>query len=150
METDEVWRPSVLQRDGNCFSWPEINSDTFEVLLQCPDPLCGLVFRVPGYRSRGLGFGSRRYQIFWEVVGLERVSLSLVRIIQELLVRKSLRWRWPRDTLYPLKLALTSPTSGGRSVGIVRLRTKSTDFFLFYCSALVLKNLDVSQNCTHA
>jgi hypothetical protein len=29
------------------------------------------------------------------------------------------------DTLYPLKLALTSPTSGGRSVGIVRLRTKS-------------------------
>jgi hypothetical protein len=32
--------------------------------------------------------------------------------------------RWPRDTLYPQKLALTSPTTGGRSVGIVRLRTK--------------------------
>jgi hypothetical protein len=32
--------------------------------------------------------------------------------------------RWPRDTLYPQKLALTSPTCGGRSVGIVRLRTK--------------------------
>jgi hypothetical protein len=31
---------------------------------------------------------------------------------------------WPRDTHYPLKLALTSPTSGGRSVGVVRLRTK--------------------------
>jgi hypothetical protein len=28
--------------------------------------------------------------------------------------------RWPRDTLYPLKWALTPPTSGGRSVGIVR------------------------------
>jgi hypothetical protein len=28
------------------------------------DRLCGLVVRVPGYRSRGLGFGSRRYQIF--------------------------------------------------------------------------------------
>jgi hypothetical protein len=27
--------------------------------------------------------------------------------------------------LYPQKLALTSPTSGGRSVGIVRLRTKA-------------------------
>jgi hypothetical protein len=26
--------------------------------------LCGLVVRVPGYRSRGLGFDSRRYQIF--------------------------------------------------------------------------------------
>jgi hypothetical protein len=36
--------------------------------------------------------------------------------------------RWPRDTLYPLKLALTSPTSGGRSVGIVRSRTKATEF----------------------
>jgi hypothetical protein len=36
--------------------------------------------------------------------------------------------RWPRDTLYPLKLALTSPTSGGHSVGIVRLRTKATEF----------------------
>jgi hypothetical protein len=32
--------------------------------------------------------------------------------------------RWPRDTLYPQKLALTSPTSGGHSVGIVHLRTK--------------------------
>jgi hypothetical protein len=32
--------------------------------------------------------------------------------------------RWPRNTLYPTKLALTSPTSGGRSVGIVHLRTK--------------------------
>jgi hypothetical protein len=31
--------------------------------------------------------------------------------------------RWPRYTLYPLNLALTSPTSGGRSVGIVRLQT---------------------------
>jgi hypothetical protein len=28
-------------------------------------------------------------------------------------------------------LALTSPTSGGRSVGIVRLRTKTTVFVLF-------------------
>jgi hypothetical protein len=26
--------------------------------------LCGLVVRVPGYGSRGPGFGSRRYQIF--------------------------------------------------------------------------------------
>jgi hypothetical protein len=34
--------------------------------------------------------------------------------------------RWPRDTLYPLKLALPSKTSGGRSLGIVRLRTKTT------------------------
>jgi hypothetical protein len=37
--------------------------------------------------------------------------------------------RWPRNTLYPLKLALTLSTSGGRSVGIVRLRTKAPEFF---------------------
>ena len=31
--------------------------------------------------------------------------------------------------LYPQKLALTSPTGGGRSVGVVRVRAKATDFF---------------------
>jgi hypothetical protein len=41
--------------------------------------------------------------------------------------------RWPRDTLYQLKLALTSPTGCGRSVGIVRLRTKTTEFFFHMC-----------------
>jgi hypothetical protein len=35
------------------------------------------------------GFDSRRYQIFWEVVGLERGPLNLVSTIEELLVRKS-------------------------------------------------------------
>ena len=34
--------------------------------------------------------------------------------------------------LYPQKLALTSPTGGGRSVGIVRVRTKTTVFSLGY------------------
>jgi hypothetical protein len=45
--------------------------------------------RIPGYRSREPGFDSRRYQIFWEVVGLERGPLSLMRIIEELFERKS-------------------------------------------------------------
>jgi hypothetical protein len=49
------------------------------------DRLCGLVVRVPGYRSRGPCFDSRRYQIFRELVCLERGPLSLVRIIEELL-----------------------------------------------------------------
>jgi hypothetical protein len=40
--------------------------------------------------------------------------------------------RWPRDTLYQLKLALTSLAGCGRSVGIVRLRTKTTEFSLVY------------------
>ena len=34
--------------------------------------------------------------------------------------------------LYPQKLALTSPTGGGRSVGIVRSRTKATEFSLVF------------------
>jgi hypothetical protein len=32
-------------------------------------------------------------------------------------------------TLYPQKLAITSPTGDGRSVGIVRLRTQTMEFF---------------------
>jgi hypothetical protein len=76
------------------------------------DRLCGLVVRIPGYRSRGPGFDSRRYQTFWEVVGLVRSPLSLVSTIEELYGRSSSgsglesrgygRWdplRWPRDTL---------------------------------------------------
>jgi hypothetical protein len=34
--------------------------------------------------------------------------------------------------LYPQKLALSSPTGSGRSVGIVRSRTKATEFSLVY------------------
>jgi hypothetical protein len=52
------------------------------------DRLCGLVVRIPGYRFRCPGFDSRRYQIFWEVVGVERGPLCLLRIIEELLERK--------------------------------------------------------------
>jgi hypothetical protein len=37
--------------------------------------------------------------------------------------------RWSRDTLYPLKLALTSPTNGDHSVGIVCWRTKDPEVF---------------------
>jgi hypothetical protein len=53
------------------------------------DRLRGLVVRVPGYRSWGPGFDSRLYQIFWDVVGLERGSLSLVKITEELFEWKS-------------------------------------------------------------
>jgi len=34
--------------------------------------------------------------------------------------------------LYPQKLALTSPTGGGRSVGIVRVRTNATEFVCLF------------------
>jgi hypothetical protein len=42
--------------------------------------------------------------------------------------------RWPSGTLYPQKLANTSPTSGGRSVSIVPSRTQTMQFVcLFVC-----------------
>jgi hypothetical protein len=56
-------------------------------MVKLKNRLCGLVVRVPGYRSRGPRFDSRRYKIFCEVVGLKRGPLSLVRIIEELLER---------------------------------------------------------------
>jgi hypothetical protein len=43
--------------------------------------------------------------------------------------------------LYPQKLALTSPTGGGRSVGIVRSRTKATEFL--YTASFSMKTLHV-------
>jgi hypothetical protein len=43
--------------------------------------------------------------------------------------------------LYPQKLALTSPTGGGRSVGIVRSRTKAMAFSLYVYSVLSITNL---------
>jgi hypothetical protein len=42
--------------------------------------------------------------------------------------------------LYPQNLALTSPTSGGRSVGIVRTRTQATEFI--YIKYISNNNID--------
>jgi hypothetical protein len=74
-------------------------------------------------------------------VGLERGPPSLVSTTEELLGRKISGTglenreygrrdssRRPRGTLYLQKLALTSPKSGSRSVGIVRSRTQATEF----------------------
>jgi hypothetical protein len=76
-------------------------------------------------------------------VGLERGPLSLVSTVEELFGRKSsgsgLENReygrrgsvaLTRGTLYPQKLALISPTSGRRLVGIVRSRIQATEFFI--------------------
>jgi hypothetical protein len=103
------------------------------------DRLCGLVVRVTGYKSRGPELDSRRHQILWEVVGLERGPLRLVSTTEELLERKSSGSdveereygrrdpsRWLHGTLCPQKLVISSPTSGGLSAGIVRSRTQAT------------------------
>jgi hypothetical protein len=86
------------------------------------------------------GFDFWRYQVFWKVVGLERGLLSIVSTTEELLERRSrgsglenLKYgrrnpsRWPRGNLCQQKLALTSPTSGCRSIGIVRSQNKAEE-----------------------
>jgi hypothetical protein len=105
------------------------------------------------------GFDSRCYQIFWEEVGLERGPLSLVSTIEELLGRKSssssLDSReygrrnpssWPRGTLYPQTLALTSLIRGGRSFCIVRSRTQATEFSFFFLVSHFYWNIHCVQN----
>jgi hypothetical protein len=82
-------------------------------------------------------------QIFWEVVGLERGPLSVVNTIEDLLGRRSSgSGLESRETAVGIRRAdhvvpsvrkrieLTSPASGGRSVGIVRSRTKATELLL--------------------
>jgi hypothetical protein len=78
-------------------------------------------------------------------MGLKWGPLSLVSTIEELLERKSSGFGLENGhyghrgfatlttqlLLYPQKLALTSPTSGGHLVGTVLLRTQATEFFCF-------------------
>jgi hypothetical protein len=107
-----------------CLSWPPLWSS-------------GQSSRLQIQRS---GFDSRRYQIFWGVVSVERGPLSLVSTTEKLHGRKSsgsvLEIREygrrdpshrPRDTHYHQTLAPTSPTRGGHSIGIVRSRTEATE-----------------------
>jgi hypothetical protein len=101
------------------------------------------VFTVLGYRSGGSGSipGTTRKK----GVGLERGPLSLVSTTEELLDRKVAAPVWKTentatginhaDHVAPSirkKLAITSPTSGGRSVGIVRSRTQTMEFSLVF------------------
>jgi hypothetical protein len=115
--------------------------------------LCGLVVRVPGYSSGGPGFDSRALQEK-KVAGLERGPLSLVSTTEELLGRNSSAsglesLKYGRRDLSalttwhpPQKLALTSPTSGGRLVGIVRLRTRATEIFTcFGCTTIIREKI---------
>jgi hypothetical protein len=88
------------------------------------------------------GFDSRHYQEK-KVLGLERDPLSLVSTTEELLDRKveapvyktentaiGIRHADHVAPSIRKKLAFTSPTSGGRSVGMVRSRTQTMEVFI--------------------
>jgi hypothetical protein len=108
------------------------------------------------------GFDSRHYQKK-KVVGLERDPLSLVSTTEELLDKSSGSClenreycrrdpsRWPRGTLYLQKLAITSPSSGGCSVGIVRSRTQTMEVSLVSTDCSEYSSGDpklLSQSCS--
>jgi hypothetical protein len=88
-------------------------------------------------------------------VGLKRGTLSLVSTTEELLEIKSSgsglenrdygrrdSSRWQHGTLYTQQLALTSSTSGGRSVSTVRSRTQAREFSLAWSH-----RIDLPLNC---
>jgi hypothetical protein len=93
------------------------------------------------YQDRVLGSFSQSRQTNTGIVTQLCVGRFLPRIFQLVFHQSVLEIReygrrdpsrWPRGTLHPQKLALTSPTSCGRSVGIVSLRTKATEFSLVF------------------
>jgi hypothetical protein len=110
------------------------------------DRLCGLVVRVLAYRSggpgtipgttrkksSGSGMGSTQPREYnWGATWYQSSGFCL----ENRECGRRVPSRWLRGTLYPQKLAITSPTSGFRSVGIVRSRTQTMEFvcllFLF-------------------
>jgi hypothetical protein len=136
-----IWDPqhlSTLQASTDCYGYSCALHTRWSPLWSSGQSSCLQIQRPR--------FDSRHYHIFWEVTGLERDPLSLVSTTEELLGRKSsgsgLENReycrgdplsWPRNTFYPQKLALTSPTSGGPSVDVIRPWTKATGLVCFVC-----------------
>jgi hypothetical protein len=119
------------------------------------DHFCGLVVRVLGYRSRvpvSITGATKFSEKKWVWNGVHSVST-----IEELRERKSkgsgLKKRdysrrgsaaLTKRHDSPQKLALTSPTRGGRSAGIVRSRTQATEFvccWFFLRHQILLKKI---------
>jgi hypothetical protein len=120
--------PWLLNGDVLCFLWG-MNS-IYICYVEGSRPPLWSSGQSSWLQIQRSSFDSRRYQFFWEVVGLERGPLRGSGL-------ESWKYdcrdpsRWPCGTFYPQNLALNWPTSGGRSVGIIRSRTQTTDFFSY-------------------
>jgi hypothetical protein len=85
-------RPSILLTSSFMLHWglsEKLGSSFVQARKSFGEfSLCGLVVRVSGYTSKAPGFDSLHYQIFREIVGLERGLLSLMRATEELSGRR--------------------------------------------------------------
>jgi hypothetical protein len=135
MTQDKDQRRAIVNTVMNLRDFREIMGKSLSPLWSC-----GQSSWLQNQRS---GFDARHYQIFWEVVGQERGPQpreynwrATWKKYQRLRSRnreygRGDPLRLPLETLYPQKLALISPKSGGRLVGIDRSQTKSTQFVCF-------------------
>ena len=84
--------------------------------------------------STGSGTGSTQplgpREVNWGATWMKKSSGSRSR--KQRLTAVGTRCADHVTPLYPQKFALTSPTGGGRSVGIVQVRTKATEFSLVF------------------
>jgi hypothetical protein len=121
-------------------AWAMARPDSYPFTI-INDRLFCLMVTVPGYRSRGRRVRFLALSDFLRSSYLEHGPLSLVSTIEQLLGRNNSGsglesrefgrrdpLRWPATSFCPQKLSLTLPTSGGRSVGVVRSRTQATEF----------------------
>jgi hypothetical protein len=109
------------------------------------------VIIVSGYISRDPGPIPRFARFFFRV-GLERGPLSFLRIIKELVKTNGSGFRKARLTAMgnrctdhaapTIRKGWYLLTSGGRSAGVVRLRTKATEFK--YCHLLLFCHIIIS------
>jgi hypothetical protein len=95
------------------------------ILVIIYNRLCGLVVRVLGYRCRGPGFDSRALQSSGSGTGSTQPreynwgatwKKSSGSCLDKREYGRRDPSRWPRGTFYQQKLAITSPTSGGRGL----------------------------------
>jgi hypothetical protein len=117
-----IWSSSA----GN--SWRKFQFKCCEERVRCRPPLWSSG-QSSCLQIQRPGFGSRRYQIFWEVVGLELLEIKSSGSDLENQDYDRRDWsRWHHGTLYPQQLTLTLSTSGDRSFYIVRLWAQAMEF----------------------